>query len=127
MHPSDLNLATQVIGHQHLLFISLPLSRVDAELTKAIDALGDGMENMQGVTGNPSEDALRRGRFQFLRAEHSMSREHEIPHPALSKADGLIRLEASSIEPFLHYESQLRMFIEHRSSLPMTSQRFTGS
>src|SRR5215831_6557438 len=111
MHPSDLNLATPVIGHQRFLFISLPRSRVDAELTKAIDALGDGMENMQEVTGNPSEDALRRGRFQFLRAEHAMSREHEIPHPALSKADGMIRLEASSVEPFLHYEAQLKMLL----------------
>jgi hypothetical protein len=114
MRPSDLNLATQIIGHQRFLFISLSLSRVDAELTKAIDALGDGMENMQEVTGNPSEDAQHRGRFQFLRAEHAMSQEHEIPHPTLSKADGLIRLEASSVEPFLHYEVQLRMLVEHR-------------
>jgi hypothetical protein len=115
MQPSDLNLATQVVGHQRFLFISLAPSRVvDAELTKAIDALGDGMENMHEVTGNPSEEALRRGRFQFLRAEHAMSREREIPHPALSKADGLIRLEASSVEPFLHYEAQLRMLVEHR-------------
>ena len=114
MYPSDLNLSTQVVGHQRFLFISLSLSQVDAELTKAIDALGDGMENMHDVTGNPSEEALRRGRFQFLRGEHAMSQERDISHPALSKADGLIRLEASSVEPFLHYEAQLRMFVEHR-------------
>jgi len=114
MQPSDLNLATQILGHQRFLFVSLPYSRVDAELTKAIDALGDGLENMHEVTGSPSEEALRRGRFQFLRAEHVMSNEREISHPALSKADGLVRLEASSIEPFLHYEAQLRMLVEHR-------------
>jgi hypothetical protein len=114
MQPSNLNLATQILGHQRFLFVSLPPNRVDAELVRAIDALGEGMENMNEVTGNPSEEALQRGRFQFLRAEHAMSRERDLPHLAVSKADGLIRLEASSVDPFLHYDAQLRMLIEHR-------------
>ena len=114
MDPADLNLASQVIGHQRFLFTSLPEGRVDTELIKAIDALGEGMENAHEVTGNPSEEALHRGRFQFLRAERAMSQEREISHPTLSKADSLIRLEAASVEPFLHYEAQLRMQIEHR-------------
>jgi len=114
MQPSDLNLDTQILGHQRFLFVSLSPNRVDVELVKAIDALGEGMENMNEVTGNPSEEALRRGRFQLLRAEHALSREHDLPHPAVSRAAGLIRLEASSVEPFLHYEAQLRMLIEHR-------------
>ncbi len=112
--PASLNLATQVTGHQRFLFGSVARNHVDRELTAAIDKLGDGMENLHFVSGHPSESALQRGCFQYLRAEAQHSRERDLPHPALLQSQFLVRLEASAEQSFLHFETQLRMLIEHR-------------
>ena len=112
--PGSLNLATQVTGHQRYLFASVPRDRVDRELMAGIDKLGDGMENLHFLSGHPSESALQRGCFQFLRAEAQHSRERDLPHPALLQSQFLARLEASTEQVFLHFETQLRMLIEHR-------------
>ena len=112
--PASLNLSTQVTGHQRFLFGSIARSRVDRELLGAMDKLGDGMENLHFVSGHPSESALQRGCFQFLRAETQHSREREVPHPSLLQSQFLVRLEAATEEAFLHFENQLRMLIEHR-------------
>jgi hypothetical protein len=112
MHPIDLNLATQVTGYQRFLFIRLPRSGADAALAQALDRLGEGMENMHEIAGHPAEEALRRGRLQFLRAEPALSQERDLIHPALSRAHGLIRLEAASPAPLLRYEAGLRTLIE---------------
>jgi hypothetical protein len=113
--PASLNLSTQVTGHQRFLFGSISRSRVDKELLAALDKLGDGMENLQFVSGQPSESALQRGCFQFLRAETQHSRERDLPHPSVLQSQFLVRLEAATEEAFLHFETQLRMLIEHRS------------
>src|SRR4030095_2901367 len=112
--PASLNLATQVTGHQRFLFGSVPRARSDRDLIAAVDKLGDGMENLHFLSGHPSGSALQRGCFQFLRAETRHSRERDIPHPSLLQAQFLLRLEAATEETFLHFESQLRMLIEHR-------------
>lgn len=112
--PGSLNLATQVTGHQRFLFASIGRDRLDRELIAAIDKLGDGMENLHFLSGHPSESALQRGCFQFLRAEAQHSRERDLPHPALFRSQFLVRLEASTEQVFLHFETQLRMLIEHR-------------
>jgi hypothetical protein len=87
---------------------------MDAELAAALDRLGEGMENMHDAEGNPSEAALRSGRFQFLRAETALSGERDRPHPTISRADFLIRLEAASPAPLQAYEAGLRALIEAR-------------
>jgi len=112
--PASLNLATQVTGHQRFLFASITRDRGDRELIVAIDKLGDGMENLHFLSGHPSDSALRRGCFQFLRAEAQHSRERDLPHPSLLQARFLVRLEAANEESFLHFETQLRMLVEHR-------------
>ena len=112
--PASLNLATQVTGYQRFLFGFVPPDRVDRELSAAIDKLGDGMENLQFLSGHPPESALQRGCFQFLRAEAQHSLERDLPHPALLQSQFLVRLEASTEQVFLHFETQLRMIIEHR-------------
>jgi len=112
--PASLNLATQVTGHQRFLFGSIAGNRVDRELIAAMDKLGDGMENLHFASGHPSESALQRGCFQYLRAEAQHSREHDLPHPSLLQSQFLVRLEASAEQSFLHFETQLRMLIEHR-------------
>jgi hypothetical protein len=114
MQPADLNLSTQVTGHQHSLFVFLPPSEVDTTLTQALDALGDGMENMHEVAGHPSDGAFERGRFQFLRAESALSAERDLPHPAISQAHALIRLECATREPLLRYAAGARQLIEPR-------------
>lgn len=43
MQPSELNMTTEVIGYQRLLFIRLPVDGVDSGLAGSIDRLGDGM------------------------------------------------------------------------------------
>lgn len=112
MQSADLNLTTTVTGHQRFLFIKLPQGSNPEGLADAIAHLGDGMENMHYIEGPPSSEAFRLGRFQMLRAEQSMSREQDIPHPKVTDADALIRLEGESAEPLLQYEDGLRSLIE---------------
>ncbi len=112
MQPADLNMASTVTGHQRFLFINLPQTRADADLARALDRLGDGLENMHDVAGNPSEDAFRRGRFQILRGESGQSIDRDLAHPAISEANVLIRLECASVEPLLRYEAELRILVE---------------
>jgi hypothetical protein len=114
MQPADLNMTTQVVGHGRFLFVNLPQGRADAELAAAIDDLGAGLENMHETEGPPSEAHFRRGRFQLLRAEPGFGQERDLPHPAVSTAGVLIRLEAASPEPLLAYEKGLRGVIESR-------------
>ena len=111
MQSADLNLTTTVTGHQRFLFIKLPAGDRDPGLADAIGRLGDGMENMHYVDGPPSPEAFQRGRYQILRAEPAMSRDQDLPHPALMDADGLIRLEAEASEPLLQYEEGLRALL----------------
>jgi len=118
--PAGLNLATQVTGHQRFLFGLLARSHVDQELIAAIDKLSEGMQNLHYVSGHPSESALQRGCFQYLRAESQHSRERDLSHPSLLKAQFLVRLEASAEQPFIHFETQLRMLIEHRGGTVTT-------
>ncbi len=112
MQSADLNLTTNVTGHQRFLFIKLPQDANRASFAKAISGLGGGMENMHYVDGPPSAEAFSRGRYQMLRAEPSMSSEQGIPHPAVMDADALIRLEGESSEPLLEYEDGLRALLE---------------
>lgn len=114
MQPSDLNLSSQITGHQHSLFVCLPPSEVDSALTHALDALGADMENMHWVAGHPSEDAFKRGRFQFLRAQPALSAERDLPHPKVSQANALIRLEGATSEPLWRYADAVRQLIEPR-------------
>jgi hypothetical protein len=113
-HPADLNLSPEVIGHQRFLFICLPPHGADGALAQALDGLGKGMENMHGVAGYASEDACQRGRFQFLRAEPTLSVERDLPHPAILSAHALIRLEGATLDPLLRYEEGVRRLIEPR-------------
>ena len=112
MQSAELNLTTAVTGYQRFLFIKLSPGDARPGLAEAIGRLGDGMENMHCVDGPPSAEAFRRGRFQILRAEPSMSRERDLPHPAMMNADGLIRLEADASEPLMQYEEGLRALLE---------------
>ena len=114
MHPADLHMTTQVVGYGRFLFVTLPEGGIDTELFAAIDALGLGLENMHEVEGPPSEAALSRGRLQLLRAEPGLGQERDLPHPALSQASCLIRLEAASLAPLLAYEKGLRALIAPR-------------
>lgn len=112
MQSADLNLTTAVTGYQRFLFIKLPQSTDHAGLAEAIGRLGGGMENMHYVDGPPSPEAFRRGRYQMLRAERAMSHEQQLAHPAMTEADGLIRLEGESADPLLEYEDGLRALLE---------------
>jgi hypothetical protein len=114
MHPADLHMTTQIIGYGRFLFVSLPDGGADAKLAAAIDGLGAGLENMYEAEGPPSDDAFRRGRFQLLRAEPGPSQERDLPHPAMSTASCLIRLEAATPGPLLAYEKALRALLEPR-------------
>ena len=111
-HPADLNLSPEVVGHQRFLFVCLPPSGADGALADALDGLGQGMENMHDVAGHPSADALQRGRFQFLRAEPTLSTARDLPHPAILSAQALIRLEGTRLDPLLRYEEGVRQLIE---------------
>ena len=55
MLPHDLNLTSTITGYQSFLFIHFPYSEVDIGLTDSLDRLGENMENIHYVSGNPSE------------------------------------------------------------------------
>src|SRR5262249_18218415 len=93
MQPADLNLTTQVTGHGRFLFVHLPQGAADTEFAVALDRLGASMENIYDVEGQPSADALRRGCFQFLRAEPALSSARDLPHPSMIAAHFLVYLE----------------------------------
>ena len=112
MQSADLNLTTTITGHQRFLFVKLPALGAVPGLPNAMERLCDGMENMHYAEGQPSAEDFRRGRFQILRAEPSMSREQQLTHPAMMNADGLIRLEAETPEPLLKYEKGLMALLE---------------
>jgi len=114
MDPAELNLTTQITGYQRFLFIHLPQARVNGAFVQAMQRLGEGLENMHDRAGHPAEDAWHRGRFQFLRAESSLSQGRDLPHPALLDANALIRLEAAASEPLLSYETGLRELVACR-------------
>jgi hypothetical protein len=114
VHPANLHVTTQVVGHGRFLFVSLPQDGADVELATAIDGLGAGLENMHEVEGSPSDQAFKRGRLQLLRAEPELGQERDLPHPALSQARCLIRLEGASPAPLLAYEKALRALIVPR-------------
>jgi hypothetical protein len=114
MYPADLNLSPDVIGYQRFLFVYLPPDGADGALADALDGLGKGMENMHDVAGYPSEDAYQRGRFQFLRAEPTLSTARDLPHPAILSAHALIRLEGAMLDLLLCYEAGVRELIEPR-------------
>ena len=111
MQPADLNMTTTVTGHQLFLFITFGDGQIDWELAEAIDLLGQGMENVHGVDGPPSNEAFARGRFQFLRAESRSTTEQQIVHTAVSESRGLIRLECDTLEPIKGYENGLRELV----------------
>ena len=111
MQAADLNLTTIITGHQRFLFLKLP-PRSETALAQAIDGLAEGMENMHYMDGPASAEAFARGRFQILRAEPAMSLERDLPHPGISEADGLVRLEAETEAPLLKYEEGLRALLE---------------
>ncbi len=85
------------------------------------------MENMHVVAGHPSEDAFKRGRFQFLRAEPALSAERDLSHPTVSQANALIRLECATPEPLWRYTEDVRKLIEPRGgrveTLPSVQRR----
>lgn len=112
MQAADLNLTTNIVGYQRFLFFRLPQSGINPALARALDGLGEGMENMHYTEGEASAAAFQRGRFQFLRAETALSQDRDVPHPALTGAHGLIRLEAASPEPLLKYEAGFRELME---------------
>ena len=104
----------EVTGDMWFLFVRLSQGEGDTELTQALEGLGQGMENMNDVQGNSSKDTFQRGRFQFLRAEATLSQKRDLPHPALLEAHALIRLEAATPEPLERYEERLRKLLEAR-------------
>lgn len=111
MQPADLNLTTQVTGHGHFLCVALPPEAPDPAFVAALDRLGVGMDNMHTATGLPNAEALRRGRFQWLRAEPTQSRAGDLPHPALLAAPALVYLEAATLEPLVAYAEALRTLL----------------
>ena len=111
MQSGELNLATTVTGYQRFLFIGLPKGEGDAGLAEEISHLGRDLENMHYLDGPASAEAFRRGRLQILRAEPAMSSERDISHPAMLRADALIRLEGETSDPLLEYEEGLRALL----------------
>ena len=113
--PASLNLATQVTGHQRFFLDPSPRNRVDRELIAAIDKLGDGMENLHFVSRTPLRIGpparlfpVPAGRSSAQsRARSASSLVASIAVPGASRS-------LATEQSFLHFETQLRMLIEHR-------------
>lgn len=114
MDAAALNLATEITGFGRFVFVRLAPAQVDSSLLRAIESLGADFENMHFVEGSPTEDALQRGRLQYLRAETSAIAEHDIRDEGISQANVLIRLEARRLDPLVAYEEGLRSLVTRR-------------
>jgi len=114
MDPAALNLTTQVLGYGRLLFVHLDAGAVGARLIRDLEALGAPYENMHFVDGPPGEDASRRGRLQYLRAEPALGSEWDVEDPGIAEARVLVRLEGHALEPLLGYEEGLRALVAPR-------------
>ena len=114
MRAADLNMTQEILGHMRFHFISLADADEDAGLSEGLDGLGRTMENMHVLEGNPTQEAFRRGRYQYLRAEPGRGGERDLPHPEISEADILIRTEAAEPGTLLQFEEGLRALIEDR-------------
>jgi hypothetical protein len=111
MDAAALNVTAEVTGFGRFLFLRLDAARVDSALARSIESLGANFENMHFVDGSPSEDAARRGRLQYLRAESNSIGERDIRDNGMSRANALIRLEGRTPEPLVGYEEGLRSLV----------------
>ncbi len=114
MKASELNMTEEILGHTRFHFITLPLDEEDPALTDGLDTMGKRMDNIHVIDGNPTTEAFRRGRFQYLRAGPYRGSERDIPHPEISEAGALIRTECATPDVLLRYEEGLRALIEDR-------------
>jgi hypothetical protein len=113
MDPAALHMTKDVLGHGRFLFVHLARNRPDRAWLDALEAIGAPLENAHAVDGYPDADALRRGRFQYLRAE-APARAGEVPDPGVTGANVLVRLEGRVLDPLLAYERALRELVERR-------------
>jgi len=112
MHPSDLNLATDIVGHQRYLFLQIPRELHEPDLARRIDDLSQGMQNLYDTAGHPSKASLDNGCYQLLRGQPERNSPRDIDHPELLEANLLIRLESSDSERLLRYENELRQVVQ---------------
>src|SRR5437016_2506045 len=108
-----LNMTTEVQGHGRFLFVHLPAERADRALLDGLEAIAAPLENAHDVDGHPGEEAARRGRFQYLRAETPVG-EWDVPDAGMTAANVLVRVEGRTSEPLLAYERALRALVERR-------------
>jgi hypothetical protein len=100
---------------------SIP-AMVDSTLLRSIESISANLENMHFAEGNPTEDGRRCGRVQYLRAESSMIEERSVDDKGISRANVLIRLEGSTLQPLASYEKKLRSLIQRRGGEIHTRQ-----
>ena len=109
MDPRELNLAAEVTGFGRFLFVRLERSRTGPAFLRALDSLGSDLHHAHFAAGHPSEDALQRGRVQYLRVEAVTER--DIPDAGMSRANAVIRLEGRRLERLIAYEEGLRALV----------------
>ncbi len=114
MDPSALNLTTKVLGYGRFLFVELDASRVDSTLPAALERAAAGFENAHFASGQPANDAMNRGRIQYLRGELERLRSGEIADIEVCSSAAAVRLEGNTLDPLLAYEHGLRSLIEER-------------
>lgn len=114
MDAAALNLTTTISGFGRFLFVYLEPAQVDSALLRSIASLGAELENMHFVDGYPSEDAMRRGRIQYLCTDSGLIGERDVVDMGISHANVLIRIESSILEPLVAYEDGLRSLILQR-------------
>lgn len=114
MDAAALNLTTKVLSFGRFLFIEIEPARMDSTFIRSLQSFGTGLENMHFADGYASEEAAQAGRIQYLRAERALTAERDIADDGILRANALIRLEGSVIEPLLAYERQLCSLIAQR-------------
>lgn len=114
MDPAALNLTTKVLGYGRFLFVDIDGRYIDSSLLKAMENAGAGLDNAHLASGQPSEETLKGGRLQYVRADPVRLRKGDIEDDALCRSAVLIRLEGSTPEPLLAYERRLRALLEER-------------
>lgn len=114
MDAAILNLTTQVLGYGRFLFLRLDPARVDASLLDAMERAASGLSNAHDADGTPGDDAMARGRIQYLRGEPARLRKGEVEDDGVVDALAAIRLEGNDAAPLSGYESALRTLLAER-------------
>lgn len=115
MDPATLNLTTQVIGYQQYYFLG---AAAGARPAAAFERVTEGLVALHDKSGHPTDAEKTCGCYQWLRAEPGASSVRDLPHPGVTNARALLRIESARDDVVLKADAEMqRVAAEHGMTL----------